>query len=326
MSSPHVHACYPPATILPAQPLTAEQELQQLIDAAEEAANRYSAVRSSASKALARSSGEGFLQQDAMPVPVMHAQFHAPPLSAPPFAEMPLVASSSATPPPMSAASLREAQVPPQSQVPQPPGDPLAPQELSHAQNTMSSATMSESSVSNRTIEEVGCGLDDTASYLALSQQLAGMQQQLRMAQIESRAAAYGAEMPPPPPRPPAAFASHPASVEQVEASVDGFIARKLDLRAVIATPVVTAAGVEEEQQSKMSSPTSPQKRALSTTRPVLDTGLTAAIMPDQERAYAEAFASLEADRQRHVLASATTALYSSQRRPSRVRESHMGW
>jgi len=150
------------------------------------------------------------------------------------------------------------------------------------------------------------------------------------MAQIESRAAAYGAEMPPPPPRPPAVFASEPAAAEQVVVSVDELIARKLDLRAVTATPVITTANGEEEHQPKIPSPTSPQKCALSTTRPLsraglLDTGLTAAL-PDQDRAYAEAFASLEADRQRHVLASAATALYGSERRPSRVRETHMRW
>ena len=307
MQSPQVHACRPSATILPNQPLTAEQELQQLIDAAEEAANRYSAVRSSASKTLARSSGEGLLQQDVMPPPMMHAQLQPPPMSAAPFAETPFAASSSAATPLVSATplSFQEAHVPPQSQAPQLPAG-------------------------TRTIEEVGGGLDDAASYLALSQQLVGMQQQLRMAQIESRAAAYGAEMPPPPPRPPAVFASEPAAAEQVVVSVDELIARKLDLRAVTATPVITTANGEEEHQPNIPSPTSPQKCALSTTRPLsraglLDTGLTAAL-PDQDRAYAEAFASLEADRQRHVLASAATALYGSERRPSRVRETHMRW
>ena len=226
---------------------TAEQNLQQLIEIAEEAASRYTAVRATASHALA---GTGF---------------------APPSAQPPSVA-------PSIPAILPLSPEPP----PQPTREAIA-------------------------IQEVESAPTDAAAYLALSQKLADAERQLR------------------------AFTSKGGTSDEWPSSAaddndKSMIARRLDLRAATATPAESAAAATNarvppvseggsEAGSLCSLPTAETRRR----PPRLGTDAIAdgahagrgreAIIhgayPNQDRAYADAFETLEAQRQRHVIASA---------------------
>ena len=236
---------------------TAEQNLQQLIEIAEEAASRYTAVRATASHALA---GTGF---------------------APPSAQPPSVA-------PSIPAILPLSPEPP----PQPTREAIA-------------------------IQEVESAPTDAAAYLALSQKLADAERQLRAFTSKGGSAQERATSD--------VWPSNAADEHD-----ESMIARRLDLHAATATPaesIATATNAQvpaiseggSEAGSLRSFPTAETKRRPprlgadaiadgahpSQDREASKEAIIHGAYPNQDRAYADAFETLEAQRQRHLIASA---------------------
>ena len=240
------HIPQPPPTPQP----TAEQNLQVLIEIAEEAAKRYTAVRATASHALV----------------------------------------STGCPPPSVAPSIPAIQEVPLS--PEPPPHAIAKQEVESAPT-------------------------DAAAYLALSQKLAEAERQLRAFTSKGGSAQERATSD--------VWPSNAADEHD-----ESMIARRLDLHAATATPaesIATATNAQvpaiseggSEAGSLRSFPTAETKRRPprlgadaiadgahpSQDREASKEAIIHGAYPNQDRAYADAFETLEAQRQRHLIASA---------------------